>query len=202
MTAGGLRAGGGRPPSAVSRRRDRAKAAGVVSPTLSRRGSLVVEPIDGTTLLPAWGRGGNPPAWPLSKASARERQVWRREWKRPQAVAWEALGLEELVAAYVRTLVRFEEPASPVGLGTQVRQLADSLGLSAPGLRMLRWRIVSVAAVEQPPRQEVERDDNYVLPRDRLSVAPPAPQLPPVKERFKFVAPPGGWANNTGGAAG
>jgi len=134
---------------------------------------------DGETLLPARGRPGNPPAWPLSRASKRERELWRRAWRRPQALVWEQLGVEELVAFYVRTLARAEAPDSAIGLGTQVRQLADSLGLTPAGLRMHRWRILGRTVEEksappsQPPIPMGPRPDREHVPvYDQLKVLP------------------------------
>ncbi len=93
------------------------------------------------TSLPAAGRKGAAPAWPLSRASKRESHLWRESWKRPQAVEWERLQMQVEVALYVRRLVEAERPDAPVSVGTLVRQYADALGLSIPGLRALRWRI-------------------------------------------------------------
>ena len=102
--------------------------------------------------LPAKGRGGRAPAWPLTKATARERTVWNRLWKKPQAVQWESDGLHEVVALYVRRFVEAEERGSPTNLSTLVRQLADSLGLTTPGLRANRWTIVAEEEPKRPAR--------------------------------------------------
>jgi len=51
------------------------------------------------------------------------------------------LQMQVEVALYVRRLVEAERPDAPVSVGTLVRQYADALGLSIPGLRALRWRI-------------------------------------------------------------
>jgi hypothetical protein len=91
--------------------------------------------------LPAAGREGPVPEWPLSRAKKRELVLWEGMWCRPQAVMWERLGQHAEVAMYVRRLVEAEAPGSPVNLSTLVRQLSDSLGLSTPGLRANRWRI-------------------------------------------------------------
>ena len=99
------------------------------------------------TTLPAGGRPGLAPEWPLAGLSPRELAIWERLWELPQAVMWERLRQEFEVALYVRQLERFERPKSPIILGTLVRQMADSLGLTTPGLRANRWRI---GAAEQP----------------------------------------------------
>jgi hypothetical protein len=155
MAKGGTRARSGPPPDPMALRRDR--------------------PSDGDWIrLPAEGRKGNAPAWPLrsptalldhlltygkdgeptnsavvdriGKATAkRELEVWRREWRRPQAVMWERLGLEVEVAFYVRALVWAEAPDAPVNLRTFVKQLQESLGISLPGLARNRWVIADAA---------------------------------------------------------
>lgn len=93
------------------------------------------------TELPAEGRKGRAPAWPLVKATARERALWSSLWKLPQAVEWERNHLEMTVALYVRRLAEAELPGSKVTLSTLIRQLGDGLGLTAPGMASLRWRI-------------------------------------------------------------
>lgn len=132
MASGGARVRSGPPPDPNALRRD-------------RKG-------DGEwTVLPAEGRAGDPPAWPLVEHddpawSAREMELWRRLWAAPQAVQWERLGQVLEVALYVRRLVEAEQPGAAVTLATLVRQQADSLGLTIPGMRAHRWKI----AADQP----------------------------------------------------
>lgn len=102
------------------------------------------------TVLPADGRKGEPPAFPLLDPTPRELDLWRGEWQRPQAIAWERLGLEHEVALYVRNLALAELPGAPVTLSTLVKQLRDSLGLSVAGLRVNRWRIAQDRADDRP----------------------------------------------------
>ena len=101
--------------------------------------------------LPSVGRLTEPPEWPLSGFSPRERELWARLWCMPQALMWERYGQELEVALYVRQLERFERPKAPIILGTLVRQMADSLGLTTPGLRANRWKILRDVA-DQPTR--------------------------------------------------
>lgn len=115
--------------------------------------------------LPAGGRKGRVPAWPLTTATRRERTVWNRLWKKPQAVVWEAEGSQDIVALYVRRFVEAEQRGSPTNLSTLVRQMADSLGLTTPGLRANRWTIVA----------EEEKSDvreQRVSSKSRLKVVP------------------------------
>lgn len=93
------------------------------------------------SVLPATGRPGDPPAWPLIEQSAREATFWADLWKLPQAVMWERQHLEHQVALYVRRLIEAEQPGSVAALSTLCRQLQDGLGLSTPGLRANRWKI-------------------------------------------------------------
>jgi hypothetical protein len=104
----------------------------------------------GWTVLPAGGRAGPAPVWPLTDATVREFDVWRELWSRPQAVAWEAMGQELEVALLVRTLVEAEEPGASSERRKQLRGYLDSLGLSVSGMLRNRWRIAPPDAPEEP----------------------------------------------------
>lgn len=148
MPKGGARTRSGPPPdpNALSRERDGA------------------EWVD----LPAQGRTGKTPGLPLPDPTSRERSLWKRLWKMPQAVMWEAQSQQLEVALYVRRLAEAEQPESPTNLSTLVRQMSDSLGLTTPGLRHNRWRIVD----EDAEKQETSRRSSSS--RDRLTVVPDA----------------------------
>ena len=94
--------------------------------------------------LPAEGYGGKPPRWPLSKATVRERAVWRQLWKTPQACAW-AMPSESwrhiTVALYVRTLVRCEDPEVTASLLAQLHRFADQIGMTTAGLSEMGWKV-------------------------------------------------------------
>lgn len=146
MVSGGARARSGPPPDPNALRRDRK----------SDRAEWV--------MLPASGRVGDAPAWPLSRALKRELELWERLWRMPQAVEWERQELELTVGMYVRRLVVAERRTAKAGDVTAVRQLADGLGLTTPGLRSNRWRI-------EPAAAEVEAEPAKVLSaRDRFRV--------------------------------
>lgn len=117
------------------------------------------------TTLPAEGRKGRTPKWPLIEPSDRELELWRREWRRPQAIMWQRLGLEVEVALYVRRLVRAEVPGASVNLGTLVRQMQEALGLSLPGLHRNRWRIAAdeVREKRETPKTQSSRDRFQVV---------------------------------------
>lgn len=120
---GGARANSGPPPDANALRRDRKSDQA------------------GWTILDAAGRKGKPPAWPLSEQTVREAELWRAEWKRPQAIEWERNGQEVEVALYVRSVVAAERADAPTNARTLVKQMQEALGLSLPGLQRQRWKI-------------------------------------------------------------
>ena len=120
------------------------------------------------TILPAEGREGDAPDWPLTEANDREDLIWSTLWTKPQALMWARYGQEFEVALYVRRLVESEGRGSLVNLGTLVRQMADSLGLTTPGMRANRWRIaaeepVSTARTVEPRPQSSARSRMTVI---------------------------------------
>lgn len=121
------------------------------------------------TELPAEGRKGKKvPAWPLTTASAREKVIWGRLWKLPQALMWERHQQHDLVALYVRRFVEAEQRGSAVNLSTLVRQMADSLGLTSDGLARNRWRIVKDEVAER----RAARSSGRKSARERLKAVP------------------------------
>jgi hypothetical protein len=101
--------------------------------------------------LPAAGREGATPDWPLNGQTMREAELWEQLWVKPQACMWERYGQEFEVALYVRRFAEAEEIEAKVTLSTLVRQMADSLGLTTPGMRANRWRILREdGPAEQP----------------------------------------------------
>jgi hypothetical protein len=122
MASGGARARSGPAPDSNALRRDRKDDAG-------------------WTTLPASGREGKTPSWPLTEVTARETQLWVDFWKRPQAILWERNQQELEVALLVRRLVEAEERGSSTSLGTLVRQQMDALLLTIPAMLSARIRI-------------------------------------------------------------
>ncbi len=128
MARGGARANSGPAPDANALRRDRDSGDWIT--------------------LPEAGREGEPPAWPMTRPTMREKLVWARQWARPQAIEWERLRLDELVAAFVRAMCRFEKPKHQGTDGTLMKQLAEELGITSTGLARRHWRIGSPPAVK------------------------------------------------------
>jgi hypothetical protein len=122
MPRGGTRTGSGPPPDPNALRRDRTSDAG-------------------WTVLPASGRVGDPPAWPLTEASPREVVLWAAFWAKPQAILWEMNGQAFEVAMYVRCFAEAEKPNGTTAVRTLVRQQADGLLLTIPAMYSARVKI-------------------------------------------------------------
>lgn len=113
-------------------------------------------------ILPARGRKGRIPKWPLATpATPAVTATWERLWRTPQAVAWERLAWTPLVARYALLLVEVERPDRPVPLLGEVRQLEDRLGLSPMALARLRWEIVDEDGSAQPEPGQVANLERY-----------------------------------------
>jgi hypothetical protein len=121
------------------------------------------------TILPAEGRPGEAPQWPLVEMTGREEELWERLWSRPQALMWERYGQELEVALYVRRLGEAEQAGAFVGLSTLVRQMADSLGLTTPGMRANRWKITAEETAVAVPARPAARK-RPASARSRLTV--------------------------------
>ncbi|MCO1575490.1 hypothetical protein M8C13_06930 [Crossiella sp. SN42] len=96
------------------------------------------------TRLPASGRTGQAPAWPLPvnddpAFAERESALWTTLWRTPQAVAWERLDWLVEPALYVRLVAAAE--AKHLKSAAEARQWSDRLGLSPLALLRLRWEI-------------------------------------------------------------
>jgi hypothetical protein len=104
----------------------------------------------GPELLPAGGRQGDTPVWPLDLVSSAETQLWRELWATPQAVAWERHGWTRVVARYCRVAIAAE--GMDKDALSEARQLEDRLGLTPKSMRMLMWQIAADEVGEK--RQE------------------------------------------------
>ena len=100
----------------------------------------------GKTLLPAGGREGDVPEWPLTLVP--EASPWADLWHTPQAVAWERLGYFRVVARY-SLLLELAEAGAAAPIQGEVRQLEDRLGLTPKAMRMLLWEITSDEVAEK-----------------------------------------------------
>lgn len=114
------------------------------APTSTERSHKAKADQHGSVTLPAEGRDGAEPAYPLVDPNPRELDLWSRLWESPQAIMWEQLHLEFEVASYVRVLARAELPKSSSIIWGQAKQMAESLGLTASGMQRNRWTVGTV----------------------------------------------------------
>jgi len=136
-----------------------ARARSGPAPTSTERSHKAKAPdANGWVTLPAEGRRDALPAFPLANPNPREMELWERLWETPQAVMWERLHQDFEVASYVRLLVRAESPRSSAIVWGQVKQFAESLGLSVSGMQRNRWTIGQVDADDDAPVVEAEED--------------------------------------------
>jgi hypothetical protein len=112
--------------------------------------------------LPAEGRQGEYPQWPFDSATNAERKYWRKLWKLPQAVKWEEMQLEELVALFVRVTVKANEDLD-TKLIAESRQLDAKLGVSAKAMRDLRWEVAE-RKPDAPVLDETPREVRAYIP--------------------------------------
>ena len=124
------------------------------------------------TRLPAGGRTGAVPDWPLADQDELEAEVWAGLWRTPQAAAWENLGWVRAVARYTRVVVRAEARDAPASLMAECRQLEDRLGLHPLSMLRLRWTIdtddeVAAAREERAPepRRRLKAVDTSAVAR-------------------------------------
>ena len=111
----------------------------------------------GPLRLPAEGRDGEAPSWPLSGAEDEDPEtlrVWGELWSTPQAVAWERLGWTRVVARYARLVIAAERLDKDAM--SEARQLEDRLGLTPKAMRLLLWEIT---ADEVAQKRETSESD-------------------------------------------
>lgn len=120
--------------------------------------------------LPASGRQGPVPGWPLSSPSGREIELWEAHWSKPQALMWGQSGLEYEVALYIRNLAMAEVPGAPANRSTLVKQLMEDLGLTEGGLARNSWRVVddTPASKSRPRSRSSARDKLKVVPDEQV----------------------------------
>jgi len=123
--------------------------------------------VPGTVELPAKGRRGRPPAWPLDvQPTEAQRRLWARLWRTPQAVAWQQFEWSRVVARYVRVVLEAEDELD-VKLLAEARQLEDRLGLSPLAMLRLRWTVAADELADQRETAPADAEDR----RRRLTAA-------------------------------
>ena len=122
-------------------------------------------PRTGPIILPASGRPGPPPQWPLAEPDFEEQAAWRDLWRTPHAVMWEHLGWTRTVARYCRVMVAAEQPGAKITLMAEARQLEDRLGLTPRAMRSMLWQI----APDEVAEKRDERGEDDLTRRRRLA---------------------------------
>ena len=109
-------------------------------------------PLANTVKLPAAGRDGPPPPFPLGELDEYWAGVWADLWATPAAAAWERNSWTRSVARYLlaqkaaeRSLATARPSALILG---EVRQMEDRLGLTPLSMLRLRWEIDADDEVE------------------------------------------------------
>lgn len=139
------------------------------------------------TRLPAAGRAGDTPPWPLlGDASPAERDAWSGLWRVPQAVMWERLGWTRVVARYCRLLVLAEDPSASAAMHAQTTALEDRLGLSPKALRLLLWEI---AADEVATTHVTPAASRYAHLREAAGLTDETPSTGSARRRLRVVDP-------------
>ena len=111
--------------------------------------------------LPAGGRVGKTPKWPLG---GRVPAGWVDLWRLPQAVMWERDNAVVQVATYLTVrnaaheALRNGEPNA--ALLSELRQIEDRLGLSPMALKRLQWEITEKPA-ETSGGKVIEANDRF-----------------------------------------
>jgi hypothetical protein len=96
---------------------------------------------DGWTTLPAEGRTGEPPGWPLDQQSGREAELWASFWRKPVATIWERDSIVEVVALFVRQFAEGEVPKSSAENRKTIRLMMADLYLTPDSMLRAKLRI-------------------------------------------------------------
>lgn len=121
------------------------------------------------TVLPAEGRPGAAPEWPLTAATSRELVLWERWWAKPEALLWESDGSSDYVALTVRMFAEAEVEKASAENRKTVRMMMADLYLTREAKDRARIRVASDEVAEK-------RDGQAGVPvrrssaRDRMKV--------------------------------
>lgn len=112
-------------------------------------------------ILPAAGRPGPAPDWPLTGKAP---SSWDYLWSLPQALAWEQDRSHRTVARYARVLIQAEMTHAKGNVLAEARQLEDRLGLSPGAMLRLEWEIRDVVPDDGAGADEPDEDDGKEQP--------------------------------------
>ncbi|CCW14616.1 hypothetical protein [Rhodococcus aetherivorans] len=129
----------------------------------------------GFVTLPSEGYDGKAPDWPFPKGTTRERAVWRKVWKYPQAAQWiKEPWRWETIAMWVRWKVRAESSEASAADAAAMHRLADQIGMTPAGLKENGWQIAAdeVAAVRAEKPATADTAAAPAAPSRRLRAVP------------------------------
>lgn len=112
--------------------------------------------------LPAEGRKGRAPKWPIGyPPTAEARKIWNEYWRKPQAVEWERLGCHRTVAMLCVFEDQINAGATTASVLSKHGLLSAELGLTPKALRNLGWVITDDGPVETGSSSTVAAMDDY-----------------------------------------
>lgn len=123
------------------------------------------------TTLPAEGRSGVAPEWPLTGATPRELVLWERWWRKPEALLWESDGSIDYVALTVRMFAEAEVTKASAENRKTVRMMMADLYLTRESKDRARIRVASDELAEK--RESVAPEARRASARDRMKVVRP-----------------------------
>ena len=119
------------------------------------------------TDLPASGRVGDAPEWPLTEPTPRERVLWDRWWRKPEALIWEKDGSADYVALTVRMFAEAEVERASAENRKTVRMMMADLYLTRDAKDRAGFRVVDdEVAPKRAEKSEAKRPSS----RDRMKV--------------------------------
>lgn len=123
------------------------------------------------TTLPAEGREGPPPDWPLTEATPRELVLWERWWRKPEALLWGPGGLVDIdyVALTLRMFAEAEVTKASAENRKTVRLMMADLFLTQDAKDRAHIQIAADEVAEK--RQQKSATPKRTSARDRMKVA-------------------------------
>lgn len=100
--------------------------------------------------LPAEGRTTPAPDWPLTEITSRERVIWERWWRKPEALIWESDGSVDYVALTVRMFAEAEVEKASAENRKTVRMMMADLYLTRDAKARAGIRVVDSEPTDEP----------------------------------------------------
>jgi hypothetical protein len=108
----------------------------------------------------------------IAIGTAQETSMWERLWRTPQALVWEADGMADIAALYVRTYIEASQVGAPSAKVALAKQLAESLLLTTAALHAARF-VIDPDADDVPPARTMAGRGTGAARRGGLKVVDP-----------------------------